>query len=69
MSPEQGTQNLNRFDALDQYFRLGSHVEGRDANSIKRTVSGFLKLLHPASEYGREEVQECLDLAMEGRRR
>lgn len=59
----------NRFDALDQHFKLGSHVEGRDASSIKRTVSGFLKLLHPAGNYGKAEVLEYLELAMEGRRR
>src|SRR5208282_1038325 len=37
----------NRFDALEHDFRFGSHVEGRDANAVKKTVSGFLKLLHP----------------------
>lgn len=59
----------NRFDALEGKFRLGSHVEGRDANGIKRTVSGLLKLLFPHGETTRAEVQECLTLAMEGRRR
>ena len=34
----------NRIDALEGRFRLGSHVEGRDA-AVKRTVSGLLKLL------------------------
>jgi ATP-dependent Lon protease len=59
----------NRFDALSGQFRLGSHVEGRDANGIKRTVSGILKLLYPHGEYTKEELKACLELAMEGRRR
>jgi ATP-dependent Lon protease len=59
----------NRFDALEGRFRLGSHVEGRDASGIKRTVSGLLKLLFPHGEYTKEELLACLTLAMEGRRR
>ena len=59
----------NRFDALEGQFRLGSHVEGRDANGIKRTVSGLLKLLFPHGEQTKDELRMCLELAMEGRRR
>src|SRR5439155_3406065 len=35
----------NRFDEVEKVFRTGSHVEGRVATAMKRTVSGFLKLL------------------------
>jgi ATP-dependent Lon protease len=59
----------NRFDALESHFRLGSHVEGRDANGIKRTVSGLLKLMFPHGEFTKDELKMCLELAMEGRRR
>lgn len=59
----------NRFDAVEQYYRLGSHVEGRDASAIKRTVSGLLKLLHPDGAWTKGELTEYLELAMEGRRR
>ena len=59
----------NLFDAVEHHFRFGSHVEGRDANAIKRTVAGLLKLLHPHGEYTKAELQEYLELAMEGRRR
>lgn len=59
----------NRFDALERHFRLGSHLEGRDANGVKRTVSGLLKLLHPGGTYTKDELREYLELAMEGRRR
>jgi len=59
----------NRFDEVDKAFRPGSHVEGRDATAMKRTVSGFLKLLHPHGEYTKDELREYVELALEGRRR
>lgn len=59
----------NRFDAVEPFYRFGSHVEGRDASAAKRTVSGFLKLLHPDGVYGKVEVKEYVELALEGRRR
>ncbi len=59
----------NRFDALDQQFRLGSHVEGRDATAVRKTVSGLLKLLHPDGAYTTDELREYLELALEARRR
>jgi ATP-dependent Lon protease len=59
----------NRYDALDQRFRLGSHVEGRDATAVRKTVSGLLKILHPDGTPTSEELQEYLELALEGRRR
>lgn len=59
----------NRFDAAEQYYRFGSHVEGRDASAAKRTVSGLLKLLHPDGGWTKAELTEYLELALEGRRR
>jgi ATP-dependent Lon protease len=59
----------NQTDTAERFFRFGSHVEGRDARAVRRTVSGFLKLLHPDGKFEKEQVREYLDLAMEGRRR
>ncbi|MDP9366441.1 MAG: protease Lon-related BREX system protein BrxL [Chloroflexota bacterium] len=59
----------NRYDAVEQHFRLGSHVEGWDATAVRKTVSGMLKLLHPDGGFGRDEVQEYVELALESRRR
>ncbi len=59
----------NQTDTAERYFRFGAHVEGRDARAIKRTVSGYLKLLHPDGGFGKEEVREYLEIAMEARRR
>jgi ATP-dependent Lon protease len=59
----------NRFDAVEGAFRFGSHIEGRDASAIKRTIAGLIKLLHPHGEYSKAELQEYVELALEGRRR
>jgi len=54
---------------FDPYFSLGSHLNTRDARAVRRTVSGLVKLLHPAGDPTQEEVREYLELALEGRRR
>lgn len=59
----------NRFDAVERHYRLGSHVEGRDATAAKRTVSALLKLLHPDGDHTKDELREYLELALECRRR
>lgn len=59
----------NRFDAVERHYRFGSHVEGRDATAVKKTVSGLLKLLHPDDQYTKDELQTYLELALEARRR
>jgi len=59
----------NRFDALEHDFRFGSHVEGRDATAVKKTVSGLLKLLHPQGGNTKDELRTYLELGLEARRR
>ena len=59
----------NRFDEAERVFRFGSHVEGRDATAVKKTVSGLLKIIHPDGEWSKEDLAEYVELAMEGRRR
>ena len=59
----------NFTEAFDRHFSLGGHLNTRDAKAVRRAVSGLVKLLHPAGDPGREEIQEYLELALEGRRR
>lgn len=59
----------NYTEAFDRYYSLGGHLNTRDARAVRRTVSGLVKLLHPAGDPTREEVREYLELALEGRRR
>jgi ATP-dependent Lon protease len=57
------------YDALDKYFNLGSHLKQRDSRSVRRIISGFIKLLHPDGIFTKEDVKEYLIIAMEMRRR
>lgn len=56
-------------DALDHYFRLGKNLNQRDVISVRKMVDGYLKLMYPDGEFGKEEVEEVLKLALEMRRR
>jgi len=56
-------------DAIDRYFKLGNNLNQRDVIAVRKTVSGFIKLLYPNGEYSREDVEEVLKYALEGRRR
>lgn len=56
-------------DALERYFSLGAHLKQRDTKPVKKTVSGFIKLLHPDGDYTKEDIREYLVLALEMRRR
>jgi ATP-dependent Lon protease len=55
--------------AIDEEFSLGDHLSARDEKSVRKTVSGLIKLLHPHGEWTRGELREYLEFAMEGRRR
>jgi ATP-dependent Lon protease len=56
-------------DALTAEFRFGPHLNARDEKAVRRTVSGFLKLLHPDGRCSRSELREYFELALEGRLR
>lgn len=55
--------------AIDDDFALGVHLNARDEKSVRKTVSGLLKLLHPHDEWTRGELREYVEFALEGRRR
>jgi ATP-dependent Lon protease len=59
----------NFADAIDQFFLLGKDLNQRDSIAVRRTVSGLLKLLYPDGSFDKEGVRQCLEYALEGRRR
>jgi ATP-dependent Lon protease len=61
--------HANRYEEVSQRVKLGSSVEGRDENAIKKTLCAFLKILHPGSSPTDEEFEEYVAYAIEGRRR
>lgn len=64
-----GQRKTSYADVIEKYFSLGSHLNQRDVRAVRKTVSGYIKLLHPDGIFTREEVEEYLEIALEGRRR
>jgi ATP-dependent Lon protease len=62
-------RKLNFTETLDHHFGLGSHLNARDRKAVRRTVSGLIKLLHPHGQLSKEDLEELVALALEGRRR
>lgn len=62
-------RKLSYSDAVTRDFGFGSHLNARDEKAVKKTVSGFLKLLHPDEKWSRADLREYVELALEGRRR
>lgn len=56
-------------DALDDWFRLGKNLNQRDTIAVRKMVGGYVKLLYPDGNYGKEDIEEILQLALEMRRR
>ena len=55
--------------AFDKYYRLGHDLNQRDVIAVRKTVSGLVKLLYPGGDYEKQDVEEILQYALEGRRR
>ncbi len=56
-------------DGLYKYFKLGSNLNKRDSDAVKKTFSGLMKLLYPNENYTKSQAEEVLRYALEGRRR
>lgn len=59
----------NFTEIIDHHFSLGAHLNARDRKAVRRTVSGLVKILHPHGEVSRDDLEELLQMALEGRRR
>lgn len=59
----------NYGDALDRYFRLGRNLNQRDTIAVRKMVDGYIKLLYPDGSFTKEDIEECLKMALEMRRR
>jgi ATP-dependent Lon protease len=56
-------------DAIDKYFKLGNNLNQRDVIAVRKTTSGLIKLLYPHGKFEKEDVRECLEYALQVRRR
>ena len=56
-------------DRYQQHFTLSPDISTRDRDGIYKTFSGLMKLLYPHGEATRDEIEEILRFAIEGRKR
>jgi ATP-dependent Lon protease len=62
-------KHTNRYEEASRQIKLGKAIEGRDEKGIKKTVSAFLKILHPDGPASEAEFDEYVAYAIEARRR
>jgi ATP-dependent Lon protease len=62
-------RKLNFTETLDRHFGLGGHLNARDRKAVRRTVSGLMKILHPHGQVSKADLEDLVQLALEGRRR
>lgn len=62
-------RNADYSDRYQQHFTLGSEISTRDRDGIHKTFSGLTKILYPHGEATREQIEEILRFAIEGRKR
>jgi len=56
-------------DDIDCYFSLCDSLNQRDVIAVRKTVSGLLKQMFAHGEYMKDDIRECLEYAMQVRRR
>ena len=62
-------RNADYSDRYQQHFTLGSDISTRDRDGIHKTFSGLMKILYPHGEATKDEIEEILRFAIEGRKR
>src|SRR3954469_11462405 len=62
-------RNADYSDRYQEHFTLGSDISTRDRDGIHKTFSGLMKILYPHGDAPKEEIEEILWFAIEGRKR
>lgn len=61
--------NKDYVDIVSRRLKIGPNIQGRDESAIRKTVTAYIKLIHPAGEPSEEEFNQLVEFAIEGRRR
>lgn len=56
-------------DRYQEYFSLSTDISTRDSDGINKTFSGLMKILYPQGVASKDEIEEVLKFAIEGRKR
>jgi len=62
-------RNMDFSREMDKLVKFDGSLSERDNLGIRKTFSGFVKLLYPDGKYTKEEALEIIDFAAEGRKR
>jgi len=62
-------RNEDYSNRYQEYFELSSEISTRDRDGIHKTFSGLMKILYPSGEATKEQIEELLVFAIEGRKR
>jgi ATP-dependent Lon protease len=62
-------RNHDYSDAYKAHFTLSPEISTRDRDGIHKTFSGLMKVLYPDGQASKEEIEELLQFAIEGRKR
>jgi len=62
-------RNHDYSDRYQEHFSLSSDISTRDRDGINKTFSGLMKILFPHDGATKEEIEELLRFAIEGRKR
>lgn len=65
----RSTRNHDYSDRYKTHFSLSSDISTRDRDGINKTFSGLMKILFPHDGASKEEIEELLKFAIEGRKR
>ncbi len=62
-------RNHEYSDRYKEHFSLSSDLSTRDRDGINKTFSGLMKILYPQGGAYKDEIEEILKFAIEGRKR
>src|SRR5690625_176724 len=62
-------RNHDYSDRYKEHFTLSPNISTRDRDGINKTFSGLMKILFPHGKASKEEIEELLRFAVEGRKR
>ncbi len=62
-------RNSDYTNLYEEHFALSDSLSTRDKDAIKKTFSGLMKILYPHKQASKDEMEELLIFAMEGRKR
>jgi len=62
-------RNHDYSDRYKEHFSLSADISTRDRDGINKTFSGLMKILFPHDGASKEEIEELLQFAIEGRKR